>query len=242
MSLSKIADMTRRLWGDARAAVDRTVETAREQARELRLEERLAELRDSLLANEGAASIEMRARDFLARAAAAIDRSVARAAPSCAPERSEAATEPAASADTPPASPGSGPTREPETERPDASTSVRELLELSLQNAKEVTDRAASRVASLYTEATGRPTTPEQVKSVALRVGAAAVFATVVGSLLEHAGESSGGASTTASGASSAGAGGFDQSFEGQVSAFFADKGGLHIETQVVDQDGGIVS
>jgi hypothetical protein len=113
-----------------------------------------------------------------------------------------------------------------------------ELLTSTRDDARAMSDRAAASVAEFYAERTGRPVTPEQVKRVAISVGAAVVVAATLSAMME----------TGSSGAEFSGdqdggrADGFGSSFEGEVSRFFADKGGLNIETQVVDGDGVILS
>ncbi len=110
-----------------------------------------------------------------------------------------------------------------------------ELLQLAMQEGQEMTDNAAERVATLYSDWTGKSVTADEVKSVALKAGAAAVVAAVIAALLRSS------SSDDSAAGSPEAADGFGDSFEGDMYRFFADKGGLNIDSQVVDQDGCIL-
>ena len=121
-----------------------------------------------------------------------------------------------------------------EQANPDRLTQIKELMLLTKQRGGELTDQAAVQIAEQYKKITGRETTPEQVKRVAIQIGVAALAVFVLHLILQNAAT---GHQEVAS-SSGAGSDGFDNSFEGQSYKFFADKGGLNIETHVIDQDG----
>ena len=135
-------------------------------------------------------------------------------------------------------------------EGPGVAMQLKELMAIGKEDASALSDGAAQKIADIYLKATGKETTPEQVKKVALRIGVAAVVTLVIALVLgqvqapgEGGWDFAGGGE--AGGAEGLGGGGgvegFDNSFEGQASSFFADKGGLNISTDVVDMDGCVL-
>ncbi len=119
-----------------------------------------------------------------------------------------------------------------ETASPEGRRDLLALLKLAGSKAQQGTDQAARTIAGVYTRWTGREVSPERVKKVAVQVGVAALAAAVVGALLDERRRGAAQPAPKASG------GGWGTSFEDRVSRFFADKGGLNIETHTVDQDG----
>ena len=112
---------------------------------------------------------------------------------------------------------------------------LREKLTPMAEAAKHKTDAVAEKVAGKMTEWAGKEVTPGHVKKIA-----AVSLAVVVGlHVLQGLGGAGGGDfGGGVSGGSAGGYEGFDNSFEGQSAGFFADKGGLNIETHTVDIDG----
>ncbi len=109
---------------------------------------------------------------------------------------------------------------------------AKEKLGPMAESAKQKTDAAAETLAGKMSEWTGKEVTPGHVKKVAV------ISAAVVIGMHMLNGMSGAGAEYAASGGTSSGYEGFDNSFEGQTNGFFADKGGLNIETHTVDMDG----
>ena len=125
---------------------------------------------------------------------------------------------------------------------PDRIGQLKELMAIGKENASQMSDSAAAKIAGIYQKATGRETSPERVKAIALRVGVAAVVTMVISAIL---GSPSGGGGlltdAIAEGVGTDGFEGFGDSFEGEMHGFFANKGGLDIRTDVVDMDGCIL-
>lgn len=94
-------------------------------------------------------------------------------------------------------------------------------------------DSAADAIARRASKWTGRDVTPSEIKKAAAVAGIAALVLGAARRLGPGGAPSSGDAGDDPVVARD----GFDSSFEGQAYGFFADKGGLNIETTVVDQD-----
>ena len=63
---------------------------------------------------------------------------------------------------------------------------IAELLELAKLKGGDLSEKAANRIAELYTRHTGRPLEAGKVKSIALKVGVAALVATVIAAIMNR--------------------------------------------------------
>lgn len=112
---------------------------------------------------------------------------------------------------------------------------ARERLTPMFDATKTKTDRAAENLAGKMSQWAGKEVTPRDVKKIAVVSAAVIIGLSIlqgVGSM--ETGPVGGSGANTGSGSDA----GFDNSFEGQSAEFFANKGGLNIETRTVDADG----
>ncbi|MCG8600712.1 MAG: hypothetical protein MI807_11260 [Verrucomicrobiales bacterium] len=122
---------------------------------------------------------------------------------------------------------------------------LKELASLARENTSDLSGEAAERIARIYTDCTGNPTTAVEVKQAALRFGGMALVTFVTASVLGRAGASQNLFSQVRNMGSEFGAAGgnagFDGSFEERTAQFYSSEDGEEGTPVVIDADAVVV-